>query len=74
MENSRFFVERASLVEEQFAKRKRRRLPDLSGQTSSTWNVTWKTIATEFFYEYADNTKLSGFYYLKRNISKGYIR
>lgn len=42
----------------------------MSGQTSSTW----KTIATDTFYEYAENTKLNGFYYLKRNISRGYVR
>lgn len=34
----------------------------------------WKSIASEIFYEYADNTKLNGFYYLKRNVSKGYVR
>lgn len=31
-------------------------------------------ILSEVFYEYANNTKLSGFYYLRRGITSGYKR
>lgn len=40
----------------------------------NTNRPTWKTVLTDVFYEYAEDTKLNGFYYLKRNISKGYVR